>query len=140
MADDTRPVPVPTPVTQPFWDGAKAGELRLQRCEDCAEHVFYPRVGCPFCGSSRLEWTAVSGRARLSSYVIVHVPAPGFADDAPYVLALVQLDEGPRMMTNLVNVPPDPGALPLDMPLEVVFEPRRDHAIPMFQPVTEARP
>ncbi|GAA1832829.1 Zn-ribbon domain-containing OB-fold protein [Actinomadura chokoriensis] len=139
MAADTRPVPVPTPVTQPFWDGTKAGELRLQHCEDCAEHVFYPRIGCPFCGSPRLEWTTVSGHARLSSYVINHVPVPGFADDVPYVIAIVELDEGPRMITNLVNVPPDPRALPLDMPLEIVFEPRGDQALPLFQPVPEER-
>lgn len=140
MSGDTRPVPVPTPVTQPFWDGTKAGELRLQRCEDCAEHVFYPRIACPFCGSPRLEWTPVSGRARLSSYIINHVPAPGFADDVPYVIAIVQLDEGPRMITNLVNVPPDPRALPLDLPLELIIEPRGDQALPLFQPVPEARP
>jgi len=82
----------------------------------------------------------VSGRARLSSYVINRVPAPGFADDVPYVIAIVQLDEGPRMMTNLVNVPPDPRALPLDLALEVVFEPRGDQVLPLFQPVPEARP
>lgn len=140
MADDTRPAPVPTPATQPFWDGTKAGELRLQRCGDCAEHVFYPRARCPSCGSPRLRWTTVSGRARLSSYVINHVPAPGFADDVPHIIAIVQLDEGPRMMTNLVNVPPDPRALPLDLPLEVVFKSRGDHALPLFQPVPEARP
>ncbi|WP_141579059.1 Zn-ribbon domain-containing OB-fold protein [Actinomadura sp. WMMA1423] len=138
MAGDTRPVPVPTPATRPFWDGAKAGELRLQRCGDCAEHVFYPRGGCPSCGSPRLEWTTASGRARLSSYVINHVPAPGFADEVPYVIAIVELDEGPRMVTNLVNVPPDPRALPLDLRLEVVFEPRGDQALPLFQPVREA--
>lgn len=140
MAADSRPVPVPTPATQPFWDGTRAGELRLQRCEDCARHVFYPRIACPFCGSSRLEWTPVSGRARLSSYVINHVPAPGYAGDVPYVIAIVQLDEGPRMITNLVDVPPDPRALPLDLPLELVIEPRGDQALPLFRPVPEARP
>lgn len=139
MTGDARAVPVPTAVTRPFWDGTKAGELRIQRCDDCAEHVFHPRAHCPACGSSRLGWTAVSGRARLSSYVISHIPAPGFADDVPYVIAIVQLDEGPRMMTNLVNVPPDPEALPLDLPLEVVFAPRGDQVLPLFRPAAEAR-
>ncbi|MCP9955509.1 Zn-ribbon domain-containing OB-fold protein [Actinomadura madurae] len=82
----------------------------------------------------------MSGRARLSSYVINHVPAPGYAGDVPYVIAIVQLDEGPRMITNLVDVPPDPRALPLDLPLELVIEPRGDQALPLFRPVPEARP
>lgn len=128
-------VPVPTPTTQPYWDGTQAGELRLQQCGDCTKHVFYPRVRCPNCGSAKLAWVATSGRGRLYSYVINHMPPPGWEGDVPYVVAVVQLDEGPRMLSNLVGVPPDPAALVLDMPLEVVFEPRGERMLPLFRPV-----
>ena len=90
-----KPVPVPTPETQPFWDGCAAGELRIQRCADCGRPYFYPRPVCPACGSRNVEWFTASGRATLYSYVINHRPAPGFEDDAPYAIAVVELDEGP---------------------------------------------
>jgi uncharacterized protein len=129
--------PIPTPETQPYWDGAAAGELRIQRCLDCGKPYFYPRPICPSCGSGDVEWFTASGRATLYSYVISHRPAPGFEADAPYAIAVVQLAEGPRMMTNLVGVAATPEALELDMPLRVTFEQRGDVALPMFTPVTE---
>ena len=103
-----KPVPVPTPETQPFWDGCAAGELRIQRCTDCSTAFFYPRPICPACGSVNVEWFTASGRATLYSYVINHRPAPGFEDDGPYAIAVVQLAEGPRMMTSLIGVPATP--------------------------------
>lgn len=126
-------VPKPTPVTQPFWDGTKAHELRVQRCDDCGEHIFYPRSLCPYCASTALTWVTVSGDATLDSYVISHHPAPGF--EAPYVIAIVKLAEGPRMLTNVVGVPPEPEHLPLDMPLRVTYEERGDQVLPLFTPV-----
>ncbi|HET9896869.1 MAG TPA: OB-fold domain-containing protein [Streptosporangiaceae bacterium] len=129
-----KPVPVPTPETQPFWDGCAAAELRLQRCLDCEQAYFYPRPVCPACGSARVEWFTASGDATLYSYVINHRPAPGFEEDAPYAIAVVQLAEGPRMMTNLAGVPSTPEALVLDMPLRVAFEQRGDMSLPLFQP------
>ena len=128
-------VPIPTPETQPYWDGAAAGELRIQRCRDCRQAYFYPRPLCPSCGSGDVEWFTASGRATLYSYVINHRPAPGFEADAPYAIAVVQLAEGPRMMTNLVGVEPDPEQLPLDMTLMVEFEPRGEQAVPVFRPL-----
>ena len=130
--EDGRVVPRPTPVTQPFWDGTKAGELRIQRCDDCGEHVFYPRSGCPYCASTALTWVTASGDATLDSFVISHHPAPGF--QAPYVIAIVKLAEGPRMLTNLVGVGPDPERLPLDLPLRVTFADRGDQALALFTP------
>jgi len=76
----------------------------------------------------------LSGRGRLHTFLVSHQPAPGFEDEVPYVVALVQLDEGPRMMSNLVGVAPDPAVLTIDMPLEVVFETRGDVVLPMFRP------
>jgi hypothetical protein len=127
-----KPVPVPTPETQPYWDGCAAGELRIQRCLDCGEPYFYPRPLCPSCGSGDVEWFTASGRATLYSYVINHRPAPGFADEVPYAIAVVQLAEGPRMMASLAGVPATPEALVLDMPLRVAFEQRGPVRLPVF--------
>ncbi|MFI6601541.1 Zn-ribbon domain-containing OB-fold protein [Nonomuraea sp. NPDC050536] len=128
-----KPVPRPTPETQPFWDGAAAGQLRIQRCLACERHYFYPRPSCPRCGSERVEWVTASGRGTLYSYVINHRPARGFEDEAPYVIAVVELEEGVRMMTNLVGVEITPENLPLDLPLRVVFEQRGDVWIPLWE-------
>ncbi len=129
-----KPAPEPTPETQPFWDGCAAGELRIQRCLDCGKPYFYPRPVCPSCGSTNVEWFTASGDATLYSYVINHRPAPGFEDDAPYAIAVVQLAEGPRMMTNIVGVPNTPEHLVLDMPLRVTFEARGEVQLPLFTP------
>lgn len=135
LADYRKPIPQPTPETQNFWDGTKAGELRLQRCNDCQNVYFPARPFCPKCGSRSVSWFAASGRGTLFSYVINHRPAPGFQDEAPYAIAVVQLEEGPRMMTNLVGVEQTPEALPLDLPLEVTFEQISDEiSLPKFQP------
>ncbi len=129
-----KPAPEPTPETQPFWDGCAAGELRIQRCLDCGMPYFYPRPVCPSCGSTNVEWFTACGDATLYSYVINHRPAPGFEDDAPYAIAVVQLAEGPRMMTNIVGVPNTPEHLVLDMPLRVTFEARGEVQLPLFTP------
>jgi uncharacterized OB-fold protein len=134
MADPARPKPVPTPETQHYWDGAAAGELRLQRCRPCGEAYFPPRPFCPSCGSRDVAVFAASGRATLYSYVINHRPAaPGFT--APYAIAVVQLEEGPRLMTNIIDLPQTPEALVLDMALEVAFQRLDDKiTLPVFRP------
>ena len=130
-----KPVPEPTPETQPFWDGCARGELLLQRCRDCGKPYFYPRPVCPACGSTDVEWFRASGRATLYSYVINHRPARGFEAEAPYAIAVVELAEGPRMMTNVVGCPQTPEALQLDMPLEVTFQSFSDEiSLPLFTP------
>ena len=129
-----KPIPVPTPETQPFWDGCAEGVLRIQRCADCGRPYFYPRPVCPACTSRNVAWFTASGRASLYSYVINHRPAPGFEDQTPYAIAVVELEEGPRMMTNIVGLPATPEALELDMPLQVRFERRGDVSLPVFGP------
>ncbi|GAA1713873.1 MFS transporter [Nonomuraea bangladeshensis] len=131
------PAPVPIPETLPFWEGAANGELRVQRCASCERHYFYPRPFCPACGSADVEWTTVSGAARLLSYVINHRPLPPFDPATPVVVALVELAEGPRLMTNIVGVPPEPEHLELDMPLQVCFVERGEHTLPVFAPAGE---
>ena len=137
MADRSKvPVPVPTPETEHFWEGARAGELRLQRCDGCAHVYFPPRPFCPKCASRSVSVFAASGKATLHSYVINHRPHPAF--DGPYSIATVELEEGPRMMSNIVETDQTPEALELDMPLEVTFERLNDTImLPLFRPATE---
>jgi uncharacterized protein len=133
MAEPARAKPKPTPETQHFWDGTRAGELRLQRCDACANVYFPPRPFCPACGCRKVSIFKASGRAKLYSYVIHHRPVPGFTP--PYAIAVVELDEGPRMMSNIVDCPQTPEALKLDMKLEVKFEPLDDTiTLPLFRP------
>lgn len=127
-------MPQASPETQPFWDGCAAGVLRLQRCRSCQEFYFPPRPFCPRCLSTDVEWKDVSGRGTLHTYVINHRPGPGFEADAPYAIAVVQLDEGPRMMSNIVGVENTPENLVLDMALQVTFEPRGEMMLPVFEP------
>jgi uncharacterized OB-fold protein len=139
--EDNRPksVPKPTPETEYYWEGTARGELRIQRCNACAKAYFYPRPSCPHCSSTDVSWVTATGRARLHTYLISHRPAVGFADEVPYAIAVVQLEEGPRMMTNIVGVDNTPEALVLDMPLEVAFESRGDQSVPVFRPVGSAQ-
>ncbi|WP_199434631.1 Zn-ribbon domain-containing OB-fold protein [Qaidamihabitans albus] len=92
--------------SRPFWDGIAEGELRLQRCRDCARAVFYPRVFCPHCFGGRLDWFTATGAGTVYSYTVAH-RAPGeFAGQVPFVVALVDLDEGVRMLTRILGAGP----------------------------------
>ena len=131
----TRALPVPTPETAHFWQGTRAHELRLQRCDACQSAYFPPRPFCPTCNSRHVSVFKASGRGVLWSYVIHHRPAPGF--EPPYAIAVVKLEEGPRMMTNIVDCPQTPEALELDMPVEVKFEKQNDTiTLPLFGPAS----
>jgi uncharacterized OB-fold protein len=132
-----RPLPTITPETRHFWEGTRAGELRLQKCGACDSVYFPPRPFCPRCASREVAVFRASGRATLYSYVIHHRAAPGFVP--PYSIAVVQLEEGPRMMTNVVDTPQTPEALQLDMPLQVVFQRVNDDiTLPLFRPAPSA--
>jgi uncharacterized OB-fold protein len=133
MPEPGRALPQPTPETQHFWDGTRENQLRLQRCDECAKVYFPPRPFCPACASRKVSVLPASGKARLYSYVIHHRKVPGFTP--PYAIAVVELAEGPRMMTNIVDCPQTPEALLLDMPLEVVFAKQNDTiTLPFFRP------
>jgi uncharacterized OB-fold protein len=133
MTESLRPLPVPTPETQHFWDGTRVGELRLQQCNDCQHTYFPPRPFCPECSSRNVQIVVASGRATLESYVISHRPHKAFT--GPYAIALVALEEGPRMMSNIVGCEQTPEALQLDMPLQVTFEDAgADIHLPLFTP------
>jgi hypothetical protein len=127
-------IPSPTPDSTHYWDGTKVGELRLQRCGTCEHSFFYPRSSCPHCGSTDVPWFVATGRGTLHTYVISHRAAPGFDDQTPYAIAVVQLEEGPRMLTNIVGVDNTPENLVLDMDLVVTFEERGEQMVPVFTP------
>jgi len=102
-------LPRATPETQPFWAALKAGRIDLPWCESCDRPHFYPRLLCPHCGADRLSWRTASGRGTIHTFVINHKPPKGWAGPVPYVIAVVELDEGPRLLTNLETVdPPTP--------------------------------
>ena len=133
MTNASRPLPRPTPETQHFWDGTKRGELRLQRCGECDHIYFPPRPFCPACSSRVVEVFKASGRGRLLSYVINYRPHPAW--QGPYAIAIVELDEGPRMMSNIVGCDQTADALQLDMRLTVKFEQCSEEIfLPLFMP------
>ena len=133
----SKPIPDPTPETQFFWDKAGEHELWIQRCNDCNHVYFPPRFNCPQCLSPNVEWTKASGNGMLYSYMINHRAPPGFEDEAPYAIAVVQLEEGPRMMTNIVGIENTPENLVLDMALEVTFDDSPpDVTIPKWRPAS----
>ena len=132
----TGPIPKPTPESAPYWEAAKRGVLRIQRCNDCGQHYFYPRPLCPHCLSRAVEWVEVSGRGKLHTFVVNHRAPRGFPATGPYVIGIVELEEGARMMSNIVGVEPDPKSLRCDMAVEVVFEAITDEiTLPKFRPV-----
>ena len=105
MSDVNPPMPVPTPTSQPFWDGLAQGKVMLQRCADCQQWVFYPRSHCSACLSDQLQWQEVSGHGEIYSFTIARRPtAPQFAGMEPQYIAVVELDEGVRLNSVVVNV------------------------------------
>jgi uncharacterized OB-fold protein/acyl dehydratase len=118
-----KPLPQATGLSQPFWDGLKSHEVRIQRCDDCQHAVFFPRSHCPRCGSRRLAWQRVGGGGVLYSFTVARVPTlPEFSDEMPQLLAVVALDEGPHLNTTLVGV--DPGELKVGQRVRPVFDTR----------------
>jgi uncharacterized OB-fold protein len=100
-----RPLPKVTPLTEPFWSAARERWLLLQHCAECGRYQFPPEPACTRCGSERLEWSPASGRATLYSWTVCHPPLlPYFAERAPWPVAAVELAEGPRMVTQLIEV------------------------------------
>jgi uncharacterized OB-fold protein len=135
MPEYSGPLPVPTPETRPFWEAAHRHELTLPRCRACGAYVFYPRAACPHCLSADLEWCRLSGRGTLHTFTVVHRGLKNFPLAAPYVIAIVELAEGPRLMTNLIGIEPDPARLRVGMPVEVVFEDvTPEVTLPRFRP------
>ena len=132
--------PIPAPPSQPesdfYWEKSKAHELWLRHCRSCDQAYFYPRDICPHCFSRDTDWVQSKGLGTLHTFSIVHRgPTAAFRERTPYVAAIVELQEGPRMPTNLVEVAPDPAAIKVGMAVEVVFEDLNENvSLPKFRP------
>lgn len=131
----TKPAPHVTAETRPFWEACARGELLYQRCEACGKPQFYPRTRCARCHSDRLTWEHSARRGTIHSFTIVHrAPTEAFRADIPYVLVLVDLDEGFRMMMNVRECPPSD--VVIGMRVGVIFE-RRDDGVVLPQAISE---
>jgi uncharacterized OB-fold protein len=133
-----KPLPVPSPESEPFWAACRRHELALQRCDACGTFWFPPSALCPTCLGDAWRWRPTAGRGTVYSFVVFQrVYHPGFADEIPYVVAVVELEEGPRLPTALVGTAPDD--VHCDMEVEVVFDDVTDTVtLPKFRP-TRAR-
>jgi len=136
-ADDELPTPKPrvTPETERFWEATAEGRLLLKRCADCGECHHYPRSRCPFCSSDDTEWTEASGDGTVYTYTVTHQNGEPYDEATPYVLAYVELEEGPRMMTNILGVEPDDVSVGQDV--TAVFDETdgdEDISLPRFAP------
>ena len=121
MSTYEKPLPIPDVVSKEFWEAARRHEFVIQHCRTCSRYIFYPRVLCPRCLSSNLEWVKSSGKGRVFSYTVIYQAAhPAFKSDVPYVYAIVGLDEGPRMATNIVGCNSE--EVKVGMPVTIVFE------------------
>ena len=129
-----RPLPLPDADTAPFWEAAHEGRLLIQRCESCDAVQFYPRALCTSCGTGPPAWLEASGRGTVHTFTVVRQNLmPPFKDLAPYVLAIIDLEEGVRMMGNVLEC--DPAEVHIGMAVEVFFEPATDElSLPMWRP------
>jgi uncharacterized protein len=139
MTDDRarKPLPQINAVTRPFWDAAALGRLSMPRCRDCGAFTWPPRPACSECGSTELEWTDLSGRGSVYSFTVIRQVVGGpaakaFEPDIPYVVAWIDLDEGPRLVSNVVDCPIE--AVTIGMAVEAVFEQASDDIwLPQFR-------
>lgn len=135
MSHDGKPIPVPDADSTPFWKGCREHQLLIARCAECSLPRFPPAGMCPHCQSAKVEWRRASGRGKVFSWIVVNHPVPKdiYRLDVPYVVALVELDEGVRMPTNIVGC--DPKSIHADMPVEVTFDDvTPDLTLPKFRP------
>lgn len=131
----TSPVSTPTPDSAAWFAAIDREEFTLPRCASCGLHFLYPRSSCPGCASRDVALVPASGRGTVASFVINHRPPPGFEADGPYVIALVDLAEGPRMMAGVVGV--EPSELEVDRAVRVVFEARGERRVVQFEVVED---
>lgn len=134
MSETSKPAPHPSPLTQPYWDGAATGKLRIQHCAACGKARHYPRYICDACHSFETEWKDSSGRGTVHSWTIAHHAFhPGFKDELPYTLVVVELEEGVRALGRYAE--PNGKGLRLDLPVRLSFTPGAGgYALPLFTP------
>jgi len=135
MEEYQKPLPEINDENRPFWEATKQKALKLQKCSDCGQFRYPAARICPFCHSMNDEWVAVSGKGRVYTWTVFHqVYHPAFKDDAPYNVAIIKLDEGPQLISNVIGC--ELSDIYMDMPVEVVFEKvTEDVTLPKFRPV-----
>ena len=135
MSSVAKPLPIITPESAPFWEGCRSGHLLLQRCTECAAWRYPPAPVCPGCGESQYAWLPASGRGQIYSFVIYHRPFhPAYAEEVPYAVALVELNEGVRMLLRVVDFPLE--ALAIELVGEIRFQQLTEEiSLPVFVPV-----
>lgn len=133
----TKRFPIPTAETAPFWVACHNHQLLIQKCADCGKHQFYPRSVCSHCTSGSLEWDEASGQGVIVSYTIMHrAVSKAYAEGGATVLALIRLEEGVQMMSNIVEC--DPERVQTGMAVKVMFEDWSEEiSVPMFRPADE---
>jgi hypothetical protein len=132
--DMKKPVPETQPWSEKFWAGTKDGKLLVQFCKECGSNIFYPRKFCPECWSGNLDWKETSGKAKIYTFSTAYsMVEPKFMDELPYTIAYVDLYEGVRMMTRIVECKPED--ITFDMEVEVMFHERDGFFLPYFRPV-----
>ncbi len=133
MSSLPTPAPPVTPETKPFFDAAAEGRLVLPRCTSCQTVIWYPRTFCPACHTEGVEWIDASGGGTVYSYAVTHKGEGPFAKVSPFVLAYVELDEGPRVLTNIVDC--DPASVAVGQRVTVTFDTAENGtAVPRFRP------
>ena len=134
MPDWNKPLPTVSGETKPFWDACRRGQLLIQKCDRCDEYQFYPRGICANCWSEDIKWVTASGKGTVWTYTVTYQNrTPGFAEDVPYVLALVELEEGVKMFTNIIECAPSD--VSIGMPVEVTFRQANNQiSVPYFKP------
>lgn len=136
-----RLLPPISELTQPYWEAARNGKLIVQFCDRCEHRPFPPRTHCPNCGAGDLDWRAVDGTGTVHTFTVAHRPPhPVFAELCPLAIAIVELTEGPRLMTNVVNC--DPADVHVGLPVTVTFVTADDSDIhlPVFEPAISRPP
>lgn len=132
-----KPIPRIDELSRHYWEAAKQHELVLQKCQDCGHYRYPPGETCPFCLSDGLKWVKASGRGTVYTWTVFHqVYHPAFEKDIPYAVVTVELEEGPRLLTNMVDC--EVGAINIGMPVEVVFDDITEEiTLPKFRPISE---
>lgn len=134
MNRPVKPSPAVSSVERPFWDATRDGKLILQKCVDCNKFIFYPRIYCPHCHSAALTWEKASGKGKIYTYTVVNSNShSAFLGDIPFVIAIIKLDEGVQMLSNVIGCRPE--EVTCDMPVEVFFEKlNAEFTLPKFKP------
>lgn len=135
MTEYKKPLPVVQPWSKEFWEGTKQNKLMIQECKECKTKIFYPRKACPECWSSDLGWVESAGKGKIYAHTVTMAGVEKkFAEDLPFVIACIDLEEGIRMMSRIVEC--DPETVEIGMDVEVAFEKVTDEfTLPFFKPL-----